>query len=152
MRSRFLRLLFFFFFFFSSKKVIRLSVMVLRTSYDKILLFSSSFLKDDAMCGNNSNNFLELSAVQNNLLLTESILVGGQRRTVRKIMAYKQQWFLKNWYYPMTTFIGRLGNRSERPGGNRQLPAAGPTGRDPIFPQPRSTSSESSGSCFCTII
>lgn len=63
---------------------------------------------DEEMCGNNNNTFFELSAVQSNLLVSNSIVIGGQRRSVKKIMAYKRQWLVENWQNPMLSFTERL--------------------------------------------
>lgn len=60
------------------------------------------------MCGDNTNKFYELSAVKTNLLISESLMIGGQQTTVKKIMAYKQTWLVKNWVDPMKSFVDRL--------------------------------------------
>ena len=60
------------------------------------------------MCGNNNSAFFELSAVRHRLLLTDTILIGGQRRSVKKIMAYKRQWIDNFWTEPVTHFATRL--------------------------------------------
>ena len=36
------------------------------------------------MCGDSNNAFVELSAVRYRLLLTDTILIGGQKRSVKK--------------------------------------------------------------------
>ena len=60
------------------------------------------------MCGDSNNAFLELSAVRHMLLPTDTILIGGQRRSVKKIMAYKRQWIDNFWTEPVTHFETRL--------------------------------------------
>lgn len=64
--------------------------------------------QDDIMCGDSSNEFYEISAVRNNLLISDSIIIGGQRRAVSKIMAFKQQWLINYWVNPMKHFAPRL--------------------------------------------
>lgn len=111
--------------------------------------------QDDEMCGSNSNTFYELSAVQNNLLLTDSIIIGGQRRAVTKIMAYKRQWFLNNWYNPMLTFAERLAGLANGHSRHSQTPAVGfrsSNYRYNTFPEPMGSQSNNSDCCCCTIL
>ena len=60
------------------------------------------------MCGDSNNAFFELNAVRHRLLHTDTILIGGQRRSVKKIMAYKRQWIDNFWTEPVTHFETRL--------------------------------------------
>lgn len=85
------------------------------------------------MCGYGENAFFKINAVRHNLVVSESIVIGGQRRAVFKIMAFRRQWLTANWVEPMQHFAPRLariatGNprqRSAAPVGNpRQRPAA----------------------------
>ena len=113
------------------------------------------YFQDDEMCGSNSNTFYELSAVQNNLLLTDSIIIGGQRRAVTKIMAYKRQWFLNNWYNPMLTFAERLAGLANGHSRHSQTPAVGfrsSNYRYNTFPEPMGSQSNNSDCCCCTIL
>ncbi|WAR23632.1 hypothetical protein MAR_037301 [Mya arenaria] len=65
-------------------------------------------IQDDTLCGESNNAFFEISAVRHNLLMTNSIVIGGQQCAVSKIMVYKRQWILKNWVEPMKAYAGRL--------------------------------------------
>lgn len=108
--------------------------------------------QDDSMCGDSNNSFFEISAVQHNLLLSDSIIIGGQRRHVSKIMAFKQQWLITNWMQPMQHFAPRLARI-----------AAGGAGAVDSSPAPRAIEynrqtpptynrSDSSDDCCCNIL
>lgn len=57
------------------------------------------------------NEFYEVSAVQNQLLVARSIIVNGQRKRVNKIMICRFAWLQKNFIQPMQTmsFLMRIG-------------------------------------------
>ena len=60
------------------------------------------FFENDAMCGNRSSNkFYEVSQVRHRLLAAHAIVIAGQTRQVKKIMAYKQSWMQYYYYEPM---------------------------------------------------
>ena len=85
---------------------------------DKLLIFclmlspdelnDKCIFHDEAMCGNSSNNFFELSAVKTTLVASESVLIGGERKRVQKIMTYKASWIRNNYIDPMASFQQRL--------------------------------------------
>lgn len=109
--------------------------------------------QDDEMCGSSSNTFYELSSVQNNLVLTDSIIIGGQRRRVTKIMAYTRDWFFKYWYNPMQTFTERIARLAAGPTVTTQRPAIGgasPGYRYHTFPDQAKSSSDNSCCCCCS--
>ena len=60
------------------------------------------------MCGDSNNQFFELSAVRTNLLISESVMIGGQRRAVKNIMYFKPVWLLVNWTTPMQAYVERF--------------------------------------------
>ena len=104
------------------------------------------------MCGDSNNAFFELSAVQHNLLLTDTILIGGQRRSVKKIMAYKRQWVLNFWVDPVRQLAAQARLRS-------MLPSPTPAIEDRpydynTFNNSHYSNSRSSdnGCCCCNII
>ncbi|KAK3596246.1 hypothetical protein CHS0354_028417 [Potamilus streckersoni] len=65
------------------------------------LLLNKCIFQDDDMCGNSENNFFEISAVQQKLLLTDSLVIGGIQRAVRKIMTFKMTWLERYWREPI---------------------------------------------------
>ncbi|XP_045207343.2 uncharacterized protein LOC123559516 [Mercenaria mercenaria] len=113
--------------------------------------------QDDSMCGDSNNSFFEISAVQHNLLLSDSIIIGGQRRHVSKIMAFKQQWLITNWVTPMQQFSPRLARIAAGGAGTggtqaieyNQTPQY--TAQPVYNRQPQRTYS-SDDSCCCTIL
>lgn len=118
-------------------------------------LSNKVIFEDDDMCGNTKNTFFEVSAVRSNLLVSDSIIIGGQQRHVNKIMAYKRQWLVDNWQVPMLSFSSRLVALAsepaapQRPAIEYQAPS-----REYRTPQ-RSTysnNSNSSDGCCCTIL
>ncbi|KAL4223670.1 hypothetical protein ACF0H5_017138 [Mactra antiquata] len=71
-------------------------------------LIGKVIFPDAEMCGTSSNKFYEISAIRKNLLVSESIIIGGQQRHVTKIMAFKESWMTQNWIEPMQHFTERL--------------------------------------------
>ncbi|XP_053372594.1 uncharacterized protein LOC128546266 [Mercenaria mercenaria] len=114
--------------------------------------------QDAAMCGDSNNEFYEVSAVHHNLLVSDSIIIGGQRRAVSKIMAFKQQWLVKNWIDPMKDFAPRLARiagavtgRGTGANTGRTPPARAVAYRAPTEPQYRSNYRSTDDDCCCTI-
>ena len=99
------------------------------------------------MCGGKNNAFFELSAVQSSLLISDSIVIGGQTRTVKKIMVYTPQWLMENWRNPMLLYEQRLARIATGQQAS-QRPAIGYYQTIHI---PR-IDSDSRGSCCCTIL
>ena len=58
-------------------------------------------------CGDFNNKFLELSAVKTNLLVTESLVIGGHRRKILKIMMYEKVWVEKYYINPLSSIERR---------------------------------------------
>lgn len=63
------------------------------------------FPVDDDMM-NDSNDFLELSSTQTNFVASSSVLIGGSRRRVAKIMIFKMSWLRNNYSGPLERIIG----------------------------------------------
>ncbi|WAR06109.1 hypothetical protein MAR_021478 [Mya arenaria] len=105
-------------------------------------------IQDDAMCGDSYNAFFEISAVRHDLLVTNSILIGGQQRAVSKIMAYRHLWILNYWTTPMKAFAGRLARIAAGSAAPQQWPAT--TYNQPATGQQRST--DTGDDCCCTIL
>ena len=75
----------------SSQEEAQLLILCLALSPDKLI--GSIFIpaSDDDLDGS-SNAFYELSAVSTRVLVSESLMVGGQQKRVRKIMKFKKSW------------------------------------------------------------
>ena len=72
-----------------------LLALCLILSPDKLM--NKCIFMDEEMCGDMNNRFLELSAVSNTLVVSRSILINGESRTVTKIMAFTRAWLRKNY-------------------------------------------------------
>jgi hypothetical protein len=59
------------------------------------------FFQSDALCGNSSNEFYEISQVSHQLLAVRSIVVAGRTRRVNKIMTYTMPWMRDYYLGPM---------------------------------------------------
>ncbi len=59
------------------------------------------FFQSDALCGNSSNKFWEISQVSHQLMAVRSIVVAGRTRRVNKIMAYTMPWMHSYYFGPM---------------------------------------------------
>ena len=55
-------------------------------------------------CGSSSNKFLELTSVKTNLLVTDSLVVGGHSKKIRSIMLFEKSWMERNYYEPFRSF------------------------------------------------
>jgi hypothetical protein len=75
------------------------------------VLTGKCMFQDDDMCGASQNCFFELSSVESQFLVTDSVLIGGQRTRVQNIMCYKESWLINNWLLPMKQVVDEL----ERP-------------------------------------
>ena len=78
-------------------------ILCLALSPDK-LIGTVFILNEDLDC---NNEFFELSAVSTNLLVSESLLVGGQRKRVQKIMMFKKCWIENNYLNPLQSYQGQ---------------------------------------------
>ena len=65
------------------------------------------------------NDFYEVSAVSTRMVVTESILVGGQRKRIRKVMMFRKCWIEENYLEPMKTLVERR-RAIQRPPPRRQ--------------------------------
>ncbi|CAF3990074.1 unnamed protein product [Rotaria sp. Silwood1] len=70
------------------------------------------FFNAPALCQDSNNEFYEIGQVRRQLMVVQSIIIGGQSRQVKKIMAYKQVWMRAYYYEPMQRLANRF--RAER--------------------------------------
>ena len=98
----------------SSEEEAQLLILCLALSPDKLIgsiLFPAS---DDEDFNGRCNEFFELSAVSTRLLVSESLLVGGQQKKVRKIMKFKKSWIESYYLNPLRSI-----ERGHRPSNSR---------------------------------
>jgi hypothetical protein len=87
-------------------------VLALALSPDE--LEDKVFFNSPQLCPDANNQFYEIGQVRNQLLVVQSIVIGGQQRQVKKIMAYKSAW-LQNFYYaPMRALVYRFSPQGQR--------------------------------------
>lgn len=75
------------------------------------VLIDKVMFQNDEMCGNSSNEFYDVGLVSNRMLVSESIVIGGQSRAVKKIMTFKMSWLRKNYIEPMQALSSQLQSR-----------------------------------------
>ena len=90
-------------------------VLCLALSPDK-LIGTVFILNEDLDC---SNEFFELSAVSTNLLVSESLLIGGQQKRVQKIMMFKKRWIESYYLNPLQSYQGQRQRPAIRPAPRR---------------------------------
>ena len=91
----------------SSQEEAQLLILCLALSPNKLI--GSIFLpaSDNEDFGGSTNRFYELSAVSTRVLVSQSLLVGGQQRKVRKIMKFKKSWIEKYYINPLRSIERR---------------------------------------------
>ena len=101
--------------------------------------------------GGSGNKFLELSSVTHMLAVSDSVLIGGERKRVAEIMLFKRSWLENNYISPLRSFEGRLqrlarGLPGSTPSPLRALPSPRSSSTPPRRPDPPSSS------CCCNIL
>ncbi|UJR38724.1 hypothetical protein I4U23_031389 [Adineta vaga] len=76
------------------------------------------FFHSDALCGNSTNKFYEISQVRNHLVAVQSIVIAGRSCQVNKIMTYKMSWMQTYYINPMRNIAQRLNNQNQRQTSN----------------------------------
>ncbi|CAF1133066.1 unnamed protein product [Adineta steineri] len=72
------------------------------------------FFNNVRLCQGSGNQFYEIGQVKNQLLVVQSILIGGRSRQVKKIMAYTSGWMQRNYYQPMQALAYRFSPQGQR--------------------------------------
>ena len=118
----------------SNEEEAQLLILCLALSPDKLIGSIIFPVKDGDDLNGMSNDFFELSAVNTKLIVSESILIGGQQKRVRKIMMFKKSWIEKNYLNPLRSI-----ERRQRPASRPSLPS--PPRRPPPPSRRRNNSS-----------
>ena len=72
------------------------------------------FFNNPQLCGDSSNKFYEIGQVRRQVVVVQSIVIGGQQRQVKKIMAYTNTWIQRNYLIPMKNLIFRFSPEGQR--------------------------------------
>ena len=106
----------------SSQEEAQLLILCLALSPDKLI--GSIFLpaSDDEDFDGCTNEFYELSAVSTRVLVSESLMVGGQQKKVRKIMKFKKAWVENNYINPLRAIERGQTQRPALPSPPRRRP------------------------------
>lgn len=89
-------------------------IFILALSFAPKELENRVFFNNSRLCGDSNNQFYEIGQVQRSIVIVQSILIGGQQRSVKKIMAYKPVWMERNYYIPMKNLIYRFSPEGQR--------------------------------------
>jgi len=94
------------------------------------VLINKCIFMDEDMCGEDLNKFYEITAVANRFVITEDILIAGERRTVKKILCFREIWMEFCYLEPIKHFQSRLAAiatqiRRRQGGGESAQPRAG---------------------------
>jgi hypothetical protein len=84
----------------SEEEKAKLLILCLALSPDKLIgtiLFPNEDLDYD-------NDFFELNAVDTNLVVAESLVISGQRKRVRRIMMFKEEWMEHCYFNPLRSY------------------------------------------------
>ena len=115
----------------SSEEEAQLLILCLALSPDKLIGSILFPVKDEDDLNGMSNDFFELSAVNTKLVVSESVLIGGQQKRVRKIMMFKKSWVEKYYLDPLRSI------ERQRPASRPSLPSP------PRRPPPRRSNNSS---------
>ena len=99
----------------SSQEEAQLLILCLALSPEKLI--GSIFLPasdDEDFTDGCNNEFFQLSAVNTRVLVSESLLIGGQQKKIRKIMKFKKCWVENNFIDPLRSI-----ESSQRPTASR---------------------------------
>ncbi|CAF1133102.1 unnamed protein product [Adineta steineri] len=78
------------------------------------------FFNNVTLCDGSSNEFYEIGQVTNQLLIVQSVVIGGQSRQVNKIMAYTSGWMQKYYYQPIKALASRFSPQEQKQEAKRR--------------------------------
>ncbi|XP_069119427.1 uncharacterized protein [Argopecten irradians] len=74
------------------------------------ILIDKCIFQDDAMCGNNTNQFYTIT--ENRFFVSNSILIAGRHRSVKMIMTFKMEWLRRNYLEPIVMLKNQMALRT----------------------------------------
>ena len=89
-------------------------IFVLALALSPNELENKVFFNSPQLCPDATNEFYEIGQVRSQIMVVQSIVIGGQQRRVKKIMAYKQSWMQNNYYQPMRSLAFRFSPEGQR--------------------------------------
>ena len=92
----------------------KLLIFCLALSPDKLIGTILFPVDDEEDLDGMNANFFELSAVNTKIVVSESLLIGGQQKKVQKILMFKKSWIESNYLDPLRS-IQRSQRSSSRP-------------------------------------
>ncbi|CAF1092966.1 unnamed protein product [Adineta steineri] len=78
------------------------------------------FFNNVTLCQESSNKFYEIGQVTNQLLIVESVVIGGQSRQVNKIMAHTSGWMQRNYYQPIKALASQFSPQEQKQEAKRR--------------------------------
>ena len=81
------------------------ALVLLCTLLDPITLNGVCIFNDDEACGGSDNKFYEINSRQTTFAAADTVLVGGIRVSVKKVMCFKMNWLKKNYVTPLTQLL-----------------------------------------------
>ena len=98
----------------SDEEEAKLLILCLALSPDKLIGTILFPVKDEEDLDGMVANFFEVSAVSTRVVVSQSLLIGGQQKKVHKILMFKKAWIESNYYDPLRS-IQRGQRSSSRP-------------------------------------
>lgn len=88
-------------------------LLVLCAILSQDVLLNKVFFQNDQMCGNSNNEFYDIGTVANQLVVSSSIVIGGQTKNIRKIMTLKMAWLRTFYLEPIQALARELEEAEE---------------------------------------
>lgn len=88
----------------------RVFLYVLCSKLDPDDLVDSVIFKDESgvLCGGSLNRIYDINQVQHRFVVSNSIVIGGQRRKVKKFMVIRPEWLRKFYFVPMLSITAEI--------------------------------------------
>lgn len=106
-------------------------LLVLCAMLSPDVLLNKVFFQNDQMCGDSSNKFYDLVTVSNQLVVSSSIVIGGQTKNISNIMTFKMYWLRTYYLEPIQALARELDEAEES--RRRRAIAAGQSDDDCII-------------------